>query len=472
MAREDGELAHILFLSQHLAEGSERRFYLIASICHYATVEAMKEMHSMRTRLFSLVALLTAFVVATGPTVLLAQDSPAGAPPLLSQADLEQLVAPIALYPDPMIALILPASTTPTDIVLAQRYLQDGNDANAIDQQNWDESVKGLARYPDVLQMMDDNLDWTNQLGAAVLAQQNDVMAAIQSQRAKAYALGNLQSTPEQQVIDEDQVIQIVPVNPNVIYVPEYDPEVIYVDRAPAVPFISFSIGFAMGAWIGGGCDWHHHGIYSQGYYRPGYGWRRTNANPHVWRPNPSRPKPRPPYRPGHGHLPGWNRPPGGHRPGGGNRPGNNRPGNNKPAIPPAGGNRPGNGHRPGGNNRPPAGTKPAVQPPNGGGNRPGLNRPGGPGPGHTKPRPKPSTSRPGLARPAITKPATPVPTRRPAVIPRDENTKRAAASRPAPQHIQRPAKPQQRSAPVHRAAPQQPKKAPAAAGKNQRAQK
>src|ERR1035438_3898202 len=119
----------------------------------------------------------------------------------LSAAQLDQLLGPIALYPDPLIAQILPASTLPTEIVLADRYVTSGGDPNQIDQQPWDSSVQALARYPSVLQWMDENLDWTTELGQAFLNQQQDVMDAIQRLRWSAYNLGNLQSTPQHQVI-------------------------------------------------------------------------------------------------------------------------------------------------------------------------------------------------------------------------------------------------------------------------------
>lgn len=425
----------------------------------------------MKARIFSAATLIAILLTATGTVSSRAQTPPeADAPILLSEADLEQLVAPIALYPDPLIALILPASTVPTDIVLADRYVQDGQDSNAIDAQNWDDSVKGLARYPDVLKMMDDNLDWTNQLGAAVLAQQADVMTAIQAQRAKAQALGNLQSTPQQQVVTDQQIIQIVPADPQVIYVPVYDPQVIYVERAPAVPFISFGIGFAMGAWIAGDCDWRNHGIYRGGYYRPGYGWGSRNVNiniqvnnNYVWRPNPNKPRPRPPYRPnrpgapggGNGQLPGWHRPPGGNRPGGpGNRPGG--PGNGKPGIQPV----PGAGH-----------TRPAPTNP-----KPGVTRPAQPGIPTTRPgfdQQKPNTKRPAHTQPT-TRPhiqPTPRPQPKPAVQPKPQVTRPAPKpATPAPRPTPRPAAPAARPAPAfNQQRPNTKHPAPAAQPKAQR---
>src|ERR1035438_5338557 len=112
----------------------------------------------------------------------------------LSAAQLDQLLGPIALYPDPLIAQILPASTLPTEIVLADRYVTSGGDPNQLDQQPWDSSVQALARYPNVLQWMDQNLDWTTELGQAFLNQQPDVMDAIQRLRWSAYNLGDRKS--------------------------------------------------------------------------------------------------------------------------------------------------------------------------------------------------------------------------------------------------------------------------------------
>src|ERR1039457_6110751 len=138
----------------------------------------------------------------------------------LSAAQLDQLLGPIALYPDPLIAQILPASTLPTEIVLADRYVNGGGDPNQIDQQPWDPSVQALARYPGVLKWMDDNLNWTTALGQAFLNQQQEVMESIQRLRTSANDIGNLQSTPQQQAINDGGYIEIVPANPQVIYVP------------------------------------------------------------------------------------------------------------------------------------------------------------------------------------------------------------------------------------------------------------
>ncbi len=173
---------------------------------------------------------------------------PAPEAPMRSGADLDQMLGPIALYPDPLIAQMLPAATLPSEIVLADRYINGGGDPNLIDQQPWDPSVKALARYPAVLKWMDDNLAWTTALGQAFLYQQQDVMDSIQRLRAQAQALGNLQSTPQEQVIADNGTIEIVPANPQVIYVPVYQPDLVYFQRPSTAPFISFGVGLALGS--------------------------------------------------------------------------------------------------------------------------------------------------------------------------------------------------------------------------------
>ncbi|HEY5503970.1 MAG TPA: DUF3300 domain-containing protein, partial [Sedimentisphaerales bacterium] len=171
----------------------------------------------------------------------------------LADAQLDQLLGPIALYPDPLIAQILPASTLPTQIVLADRYVSGGGDPNQIDQQPWDPSVQALARYPNVLKWMDDNLNWTTDLGQAFLNQQQEVMYSIQRLRTSANNLGNLQSTPQQQVINDGGEIEIVPADPQVIYVPVYQPDQVYYQTGYGSPFITFGIGFPIGLWLD--CD-------------------------------------------------------------------------------------------------------------------------------------------------------------------------------------------------------------------------
>jgi hypothetical protein len=183
------------------------------------------------------------------------------APPKLPQEALNQLLAPIALYPDALIALILPASTVPSDLVLAARYISSSGDLAQVVNQPWDESVKSLARYPDVVKWMDQNLEWTTQVGDAFLNQPADVMNTIQQLRAQAIAAGTLVDCPQQRIVKEESCIRIVPAEPDVIYVPQYDPEIVYAQPyepygAYVGPALTFGIGFAVGSWLNYDCDW------------------------------------------------------------------------------------------------------------------------------------------------------------------------------------------------------------------------
>jgi hypothetical protein len=209
-----------------------------------------------------------------------------------SQGQLDQLVAPIALYPDPLLTQVLMASTYPLEVVEAARWsnnnpgVQGNALQNAMQAQSWDPSVKALTAVPQTLQMMSDKLDWTQQLGDAFLAQQQDVMNAVQQLRAQAQAAGNLQSTPQQRVTTAPvpqgvasasmrPAIVIEPTNPDVYYVPVYNPAVAYGswDYPSYPPFywsppgfvasnvMSFAAGVAVGAAIWGGCDWWGHNV-------------------------------------------------------------------------------------------------------------------------------------------------------------------------------------------------------------------
>jgi hypothetical protein len=205
----------------------------------------------------------------------------------LPEGQIDQLVAPIALYPDPLLTQVLMASTYPLEVVEAARWSSDNSMVkgqalqDAMQAQPWDPSVKALTTVPQTLQMMSDKLDWTQQLGDAFLAQQQDVLDAVQKLRAEAQAAGNLQSTPQQVVTTEApaagaaaasgrQPIVIEPVDPDVYYVPVYDPAVAYgawsyPDYPPfnwsppgfvASNVVSFAAGVAVGSAIWGGCDW------------------------------------------------------------------------------------------------------------------------------------------------------------------------------------------------------------------------
>ena len=241
----------------------------------------------MKTTILSLLSLLFVGLLAA-PNTSLGQSSGPDPSTLRSAADLQELLAPVALYPDPLISLVLPASTTPSDIVMANRYISSGGDAEALDNQPWDDSVKGLCRYADTLAWLDENLAWTTQLGDAFAAQPEDVMQAIQVLRAKAQAQGNLRNTPEQTIVSEpapppqvvvegqpevvyQQVIRIVPAQPDYIYEPRYDPETVYYQPAALDdPPVYFGEPYYAGPWLGFDFDWHHHHLYRGDWHR---GW-------------------------------------------------------------------------------------------------------------------------------------------------------------------------------------------------------
>jgi hypothetical protein len=204
------------------------------------------------------------------------QDSAA---PSFPPEELDKLVAPIALYPDSLIALILPSSTTSADVVIAARYFAAGGEQDDIDNQPWADSVKSLAHYPEVVNWMDQNLAWTRQMGEVFAAQPTDVMNAIQRMRAQARAAGLLTDTPQQKIIMQDEEICIVPAEPDVIYVPRYDPEILWMRRPYRGEFITFGFGFGIGSWLFYDCDWHNRGIWVQ-HRSPGWtyhpGWRHS----------------------------------------------------------------------------------------------------------------------------------------------------------------------------------------------------
>ena len=246
-------------------------------------------------KLLSRIAVLLCVFAGTALSVLaqMAVPPPMAAYQPLAEAQLDQLLGPIALYPDPLIAQILPGSTLPTQIVLADRYVSGGGDPNQINQQPWDASVQALARYPNVLKWMDDNLNWTTELGQAFLNQQQDVMDSIQRLRQSAYNLSNLQSTPQQQVINDGGDIEIVPANPQVIFVPVYQPDQVYYQTGYGSPFITFGIGFPIGLWLDYDFDWGHHNliVWGRDHPRPSNWWRepsrqRDMGHEMVWRSN------------------------------------------------------------------------------------------------------------------------------------------------------------------------------------------
>ena len=244
-------------------------------------------------------------VLLAVPPGVLAQGPPPGPPPpgggqpapSFRPEELEQLVAPIALYPDPLLAQIFMASTYPLEIVQADRFAKANAQVKgpqldeALKQQTWDDSVKSLVSFPPVLSMMSEKLDWTQKLGDAVLADQRSVLNAVQVLRGRAQAAGNLQTTAEQRVIVEPapppvvqpgesqtvviqqppQIIQIQPANPEVVQLPAYNPAAIYgpwpYPAYPPYPYyppgyvagaalLSFGIGMAVGGALWGNCNW------------------------------------------------------------------------------------------------------------------------------------------------------------------------------------------------------------------------
>lgn len=229
------------------------------------------------------------------------QPTPAPAPveaAPLDEAQLRQLLGPIALYPDALIALILPASTEPAEVVMAARHLAAGSTAESINAQTWSESVKGLARYPDVLAWMDTNLAWTRQLGDAFVAQPAEVMNALQVLRAQARAAGTLTDTAEQRVVVQENVIRIEPARVDVIHVPRYDPAVVYVVGRPQPwrgPCVTFGRPYPTGIWLVYACDWRqrvvlvvapHYRPYHHGHsYTVVYNHGRPSSGYHCWTP-------------------------------------------------------------------------------------------------------------------------------------------------------------------------------------------
>jgi hypothetical protein len=380
----------------------------------------------LRKPSLSAVLLLVILLVFQGLAPdLLAQ----GAPPPTPQ-QLDQLLAPIALYPDALLAQITTASTNPQEILDFENWLGQNNNltvsqlTEAAQQQGFDPAFVALAGFPQVVQMMAENIDDYASIGAAVTADQGQVSAAIQRLRAQAYASGALRSTPQQQVEVQQaggQPIYVIqPASPQVVYLPQYDPTVVYAGGGGA-GLVTFGIAIGITAllvsqpwgWGGWGWNWGGRRIY---YNRgPWGGWVGGYRPPRPWyRPRPVIYRNRPGFGGNWGYRPPNYRPP---RPI--NRPG--RPGTRPGFTHPI--NRPGN--RPPGNNRPPNNGRPTIQP----------VRPGTPG---NRPPQKPITTRPSPGvRPPSTRPA-------PQNRPPQQNRPASAPNRPpAPRPQNRPAGPQ-----------------------------
>jgi uncharacterized protein DUF3300 len=210
------------------------------------------------------------------------QPAPQDAAPSRADSAIEALVAPIALYPDPLIALILPASTVPADLSAAAAYLVQYGDMTRIDSQPWDPSVRGLAHYPTVVAWMAENMPWTQALGSAFISSPSAVMDAVQRLRARALAAGTLASTPQQQVYSDGGVIYIYPAQPDSVYIPAYDDSVVYSDGTYygyGGPFINFGQPYLAGAWLSFYFDWGGHRVWSGGnVWREHRGWQPPNT--------------------------------------------------------------------------------------------------------------------------------------------------------------------------------------------------
>lgn len=248
---------------------------------------------------------LLSLALLIGPAYLTAQEDQAPPPPQEqaepenaqpqqappeSAEQLQQLVAPIALYPDSLVAQILSASTYPTQVVEAHRWLQDhpglsGDQlAQEVDSQSWDPSVKALIQFPSVLENMDKNLSWTSSLGDAYYNQPQDVMDAVQVMRRRAQNAGTLKNTPQETITDQGDQVAIQPANPSVVYVPIYDPwyaygppiavwpGFVYTSWWVPRPFFGFSVGFPIGfwgrfawGWPAWRFDWGHRAVFFHG---------------------------------------------------------------------------------------------------------------------------------------------------------------------------------------------------------------
>src|ERR1700757_3335335 len=331
----------------------------------------------------------------------------------LPPQELDSLVAPIALYPDPLLAQTLAASTYPLEVIQLQQWMNNNKSlqgkalADAVAKQPWDPSVQSLVEFPDVVQRMAGNIQWTTDLGNAFLAQQSDVMDAVQRMRAKAQGTGNLKTTAQSVVKTETvssgkQVIEIQQANPDVIYVPSYDPTVVYGAAPVEYPYypytypgyvpgtaLAWGAGIALGAaawgaWGGhwGNCDWNGGdvNINNNNNFNRNNNFNQNNFNRNnvnrgqggqgKWQHNPQHRGNAPYGDRGTANKFGANNR---QQPGGGNRPGGGAGAGNRPGGGAGAGNRPGGGA--GAGNRPGGGA--------GAGNRPGGgagagNRPGG----------------------------------------------------------------------------------------------
>ncbi len=226
-------------------------------------------------------------------------------PVVLNQQQLDQLVGPVALYPDPLLSEVLAAATYPQDVTAAQQWLQANPTPyeEQISAQPWDASVKALVHYPTVLATMANQPAWTATLGAAFATQQQDVMDTVQRLRVEAQNARTLASNPQQVVVTDNNAIEILPAQPDVIYVPVYDPAVVYV-ATPGYDdssYVTYTDGYAGGVWLDLDCDWHDRQM------RQGVRWNDDWRRPDVgqgrqWQRDASRPVPRPRFEVDNSH--------------------------------------------------------------------------------------------------------------------------------------------------------------------------
>jgi len=216
--------------------------------------------------------------MSKGLTVSLVLSLAACAPLLPAQDDssiqpfspeqLDNLLAPIALYPDPLLAQVLLAATFPDQIDEAARFCRGGADTNDIDIQPWNVSVKAVAHYPTVFYPMADSLDWTTALGQVYINQSADLMASVQRLRREAHDVGNLLTTPEQDVEVDDGNIEIWPAQPQYCYLPVYDPSLVFFGSGGIFggSIVTFSARLPIGVWLNYDFDWHRRRIYYHGW--------------------------------------------------------------------------------------------------------------------------------------------------------------------------------------------------------------
>ncbi len=265
----------------------------------------MKTLTYART---GLATLTIALIAAAAPTIAQTPVDESGQPlgtyseelgneeiPLMANADLEELVGPIALYPDDLLAIVLPATAYPLQIMEAERFLAElEDDASLKPDPEWDDSVVALLNYPEIVELLNEDMDWTWRLGEAVVAQQGDVVTAIESFRDRAYAAGNLKTDEYQTVSRTDGHIEITPVSEEVIYVPYYEPErvVVYQPRPvyyyyprsypvyyyPYSSAYNFNRGYFWGVttaftigWLTDSLHVYHHSYHGHPYYGRAY---------------------------------------------------------------------------------------------------------------------------------------------------------------------------------------------------------